>query len=240
MRPLSRLGALAVLLVVVAAAVLLSDASAEPASLATERFAALASDVRAADGYVYDLRDDSGRTMDTAQITQVPDGTYLAVYHTFLGDGRYHAALATSTDLRVWTCRHDFGAGTSQPAPPPTTAADTSLRTKRIRTTTSPYAGTPDSRPCWPEKPPTRTTRGAPFRAAPRAHRTSRPFTTARSNSPATIRRAATPTANSAPRSRTSRPGMPHLTGGWTTPWRPGAPAAISATVRSSNSAARE
>ena len=47
-----------------------------------------------ADGYAYDLRDDSGRTMDTAQITQVPDGTYLAVYHSTLADGRFHAAVA--------------------------------------------------------------------------------------------------------------------------------------------------
>ncbi|MHA5047499.1 hypothetical protein [Streptomyces sp. SD15] len=120
MRPLLRLGPLVALLVVAAFAVVLSDASAQPASVATERLAALAGDVRGADGYAYDLRDDSGRTMDTAQITQVPDGTYLAVYHTTLADGRFHAAIAGSTDLRLWTRRHDFGAGTSQP----TLAAD--------------------------------------------------------------------------------------------------------------------
>jgi hypothetical protein len=95
-------------------------ASAEPASAATARLASLAGDVRDADGYAYDLRDDSGRTMDTAEITRTPDGTYLAVYHSTLPDGRFHAAIATSTDLRTWTRRHDFGAGTSQP----TLAAD--------------------------------------------------------------------------------------------------------------------
>jgi len=93
----------------------LPDASAKPASVATARVAELAGDVRDADGYVYGARDDTGRTMDTAEIAQTADGTYLAVYHTALGDGRFHAAVATSADLRTWTRRHDFGAGTSQP-----------------------------------------------------------------------------------------------------------------------------
>ncbi len=85
-----------------------------PASPATARFAELAGDVRQADGHAYDVRDHTGRTMDTAEITQTPDGTYLAVYHSTLPDGRFHAAVATSTDLRTWTRRHDFGPGTSQ------------------------------------------------------------------------------------------------------------------------------
>ncbi|WP_369256897.1 hypothetical protein [Streptomyces sp. R35] len=113
MRSLFRLGPLVAVALLIA---VLPDASAEPASLATARFAELAGDVRDADGYAYGLRDTSGRTMDAAQITQAADGTYLAVYHTTLGDGRFHAAVATSTDLRTWTRRHDFGAGTSQPA----------------------------------------------------------------------------------------------------------------------------
>ncbi|MCX4668511.1 hypothetical protein OG453_17810 [Streptomyces sp. NBC_01381] len=89
-------------------------ASAAPASAGTARFAALAGDVRAADGHRYNARDDTGRTMDAAQITQRSDGSYLAVYHALLDDGRFHAAVATSTDLRHWQRRHDFGPGTHQ------------------------------------------------------------------------------------------------------------------------------
>ncbi|WP_405909511.1 MULTISPECIES: hypothetical protein [unclassified Streptomyces] len=119
MRSLLRPGHLVALLVVLVTAVP-PGASAEPASAATARLASLVGDVRDADGYAYDLRDDTGRTMDTAQIIRTPDGTYLAVYHSTLADGRFHSAIATSTDLRTWTRRHDFGAGTSQP----TLAAD--------------------------------------------------------------------------------------------------------------------
>ncbi|TGA98412.1 hypothetical protein E2651_30510 [Streptomyces sp. MZ04] len=89
-------------------------ASAAPASSGTARLAALAEDVRAADGHRYDARDGTGRTMDAAQIIQRSDGGYLAVYHTLLVDGRFHAAVATSTDLRHWQRRHDFGPGTHQ------------------------------------------------------------------------------------------------------------------------------
>ncbi|AZM52265.1 hypothetical protein DMA15_06380 [Streptomyces sp. WAC 01529] len=101
-----------------AAALLLSrlaraDAGA-PASAGTARLAALAGDVTAADGHRYGARDHTGRTMDAAQIEQAPDGRYLAVYHTLLADGRFHAAVATSTDLRHWQRRHDFGPGTHQ------------------------------------------------------------------------------------------------------------------------------
>ncbi|MFF1716631.1 hypothetical protein [Streptomyces sp. NPDC058268] len=92
----------------------LPAASASPASAGTARLAALADDVTAADGHRYDARDHTGRTMDAAQITQATDGTYLAVYHTLLDDGRFHAAVATSTDLRHWHRRHDFGPGTHQ------------------------------------------------------------------------------------------------------------------------------
>ena len=52
--------------------------------------------------------------MDAAKITQAPDGSYLAVYHSLLDDGRFHAAVATSDDLLHWTRRHDFGPGTHQ------------------------------------------------------------------------------------------------------------------------------
>ncbi|MEV1022518.1 hypothetical protein [Streptomyces sp. NPDC050264] len=98
----------------------LPAAGAAPASAATARFAALASDVTQADGHRYGMTDDTGRTMDAAQILQAADGTYLAVYHTMLPDSRFHAAVATSTDLAHWQRRHDFGAGSSQP----TLAAD--------------------------------------------------------------------------------------------------------------------
>ncbi|MBW5424865.1 hypothetical protein GKQ77_25410 [Streptomyces sp. BG9H] len=91
-----------------------ADADTGPASAGTARLAALAGDVTAADGHRYDARDHTGRTMDAAQIAQTPDGRYLAVYHTLLADGRFHAAVATSTDLRHWQRRHDFGPGTHQ------------------------------------------------------------------------------------------------------------------------------
>ncbi|MFI7343290.1 hypothetical protein ACIBUY_35740 [Streptomyces sp. NPDC050085] len=94
-------------------------ADADPASTATARFAALAASVTEADGHRYGVTDDTGRTMDAAQIVQSAEGghgTYLAVYHTMLPDGRFHAAVATSADLVHWQRRHDFGPGSSQPA----------------------------------------------------------------------------------------------------------------------------
>lgn len=108
--------ALSVALALAAALLLahVAGASSAPASAGTARLAALAEDVTAADGHRYDARDHTGRTMDAAQIEQAPDGTYLAVYHTLLADGRFHAAVATSTDLRHWHRGHDFGPGTHQ------------------------------------------------------------------------------------------------------------------------------
>ncbi|KAJ7219653.1 hypothetical protein C8J57DRAFT_1394178 [Mycena rebaudengoi] len=72
-------------------------------------------DVNAADGVVYSAKDNQGRTMDTAKIIQPPEGDYLAVYHTLRDDGRFHSAIATSTDLLHFTFSADFGAGSSQP-----------------------------------------------------------------------------------------------------------------------------
>ncbi|MDH6216980.1 hypothetical protein [Streptomyces pseudovenezuelae] len=117
-RPLPLAAPLSAALLTAAALVVpqLSWAAPEHASAATARLAELAGDVRAADGSVLDARDDTGRTMDTAQIVQGPGGGYLAVYHTTLPDGRFHAAVATSADLRTWTGRHDFGVGSSQPS----------------------------------------------------------------------------------------------------------------------------
>ncbi|KAJ7906239.1 hypothetical protein B0H13DRAFT_719256 [Mycena leptocephala] len=72
-------------------------------------------DVASADGVVYGATDSQGRTMDTAKVIQTPEGDYLAVYHTLRADGRFHAAIATSTDLLHFTFVADFGAGSSQP-----------------------------------------------------------------------------------------------------------------------------
>lgn len=68
-----------------------------------------------ADALHFGTRDSAGHSMDAAKILQDRSGEYLAVYHTRLGDGRFHASLATSKDLIHWTYQHDFGAGTSQP-----------------------------------------------------------------------------------------------------------------------------
>lgn len=115
-QPRTALFTVAAVLALAAALLLaqLARADAAPASAGTARLAALAEDVTAADGHRYDARDHTGRTMDAAQIEQAQDGTYLAVYHTLLADGRFHAAVATSTDLRHWQRRHDFGPGTHQ------------------------------------------------------------------------------------------------------------------------------
>ncbi|WP_093608632.1 hypothetical protein [Streptomyces indicus] len=110
--PLSAAAVLALALIV--ALLQVGRADAAPVSAAAGRLAELAGDAREADGYAYALRDDTGRTMDAAEIRQAEDGTYLAVYHSVLGDDRFHAAVATSTDLRTWTRRHDFGPGTHQ------------------------------------------------------------------------------------------------------------------------------
>jgi hypothetical protein len=73
-------------------------------------------DVTASEGHVYNARDDAGHVMDTAKIIQDYTGEYLAVYHYLNhAEGRFHVAIATSTDLINWTFQHDFGAGTHQP-----------------------------------------------------------------------------------------------------------------------------
>ncbi|MFD7593442.1 hypothetical protein ACFV6D_10470 [Kitasatospora sp. NPDC059812] len=71
--------------------------------------------VTSATGVRYQAKDSADRSMDAAKIIQDSSGIYLAVYHTMLADGRFHAALATSTDLLNWTLAHDFGEGSSQP-----------------------------------------------------------------------------------------------------------------------------
>ncbi|WP_199548770.1 hypothetical protein [Streptomyces sp. N35] len=128
--PLSAAAVLALALIV--ALLQVGRADAAPVSAAAGRLADLASDAREADGYVYGLTDDTGRTMDAAEIRQAEDGTYLAVYHTVLDEGPLPPAASapphprrrgpppppapfpTSTDLVHWTRRHDFGPGTHQ------------------------------------------------------------------------------------------------------------------------------
>ncbi|MFI5975437.1 hypothetical protein [Streptomyces sp. NPDC051452] len=72
-------------------------------------------DVTAATARRYRAVDSAGRTMDAAKVVEESPGRYLAVYHTLRPDGRFHAALAVSTDLMNWTFTTDFGAGSSQP-----------------------------------------------------------------------------------------------------------------------------
>ncbi|KAJ6549515.1 hypothetical protein DFH09DRAFT_1168990 [Mycena vulgaris] len=79
------------------------------------RLLSLIVDVNAADGVVYSAKDNQGRTMDTVKIIQAPEGDYMAVYHTLRDDGRFHSAIATSTDPLHFTFSADFGAGSSQP-----------------------------------------------------------------------------------------------------------------------------
>ncbi|MBO0516490.1 hypothetical protein [Streptomyces beijiangensis] len=105
----------AVALAAVLALTQIRSADATPVAAAATHLASAIEDVRSSDGHTYHATDSSGRTMDAAQIVQAADGSYLAVYHSVLADGRFHAAVATSTDLLHWQRRHDFGAGSSQP-----------------------------------------------------------------------------------------------------------------------------
>ncbi|MER7009774.1 hypothetical protein ABT297_42975 [Dactylosporangium sp. NPDC000555] len=89
-------------------------AAGPPSDAPRAALRAMAEDVAGADASVYGARDDTGRGMDAVKIIQVPDGRYLAVYHTYLG-GSFHSALAISSDLLHWSFRRDFGAGSSQP-----------------------------------------------------------------------------------------------------------------------------
>ncbi len=76
----------------------------------------LIEEVTASDARRYAVTDDLGRELHCAKIIQEPGGgTYLAVYHSMLGDGRFHAALAASADLLNWYHMRDFGPGSSQP-----------------------------------------------------------------------------------------------------------------------------
>ena len=71
-------------------------------------------DVRGAEAYRYDARDDAGNRMDTAKIIADPQGGYLAVYHTYNGLF-FEVHLALSTDLLNWTHQQSYGSHTHQP-----------------------------------------------------------------------------------------------------------------------------
>ncbi|MFJ3220081.1 hypothetical protein ACIPLC_29705 [Kitasatospora sp. NPDC086801] len=89
--------------------------TAPPSDVPRADLRSLVENVVLADGYRYQATDSAGRSMDAAKIIQDETGDYLAVYHTMRADGRYHAAIAFSSDLLTWTFAQDFGAGSSQP-----------------------------------------------------------------------------------------------------------------------------
>jgi hypothetical protein len=74
----------------------------------------LIEEATSADGRRYAAADDAGCPMHCAKIIE-DGGEYLAVYHSTLGDGRFHVGLATSADLLSWHRERDFGANSSQP-----------------------------------------------------------------------------------------------------------------------------
>jgi hypothetical protein len=73
-------------------------------------------DVRAATGVRYGLRDDRGVSMDTLKVVGHPDGGYLGVYHSRARGGRsFTVHLARSADLLTWTRHADLDRDASQP-----------------------------------------------------------------------------------------------------------------------------
>ncbi|MER7835823.1 hypothetical protein ABTY98_07885 [Streptomyces sp. NPDC096040] len=134
-----RLLPLLLLLTAAVAVPQLSEASPDPASVATSRFEALAADATLADGAVFDARDDTGRTMDTAEITRVPEATAAAASPSTTPPPPTAASIRPSPPPS--TCAPGPAATTSARAPAgppctPTAAADGSSPTKRIRPTT--------------------------------------------------------------------------------------------------------
>jgi hypothetical protein len=83
--------------------------------VARTRLREIIEDVVGADASRYGAVDDTGRSMDCAKVVQDAAGDYLAVYHSFRSDGRFHVALAVSADLMNWTFVRDLGGGASQP-----------------------------------------------------------------------------------------------------------------------------
>ncbi len=79
----------------------------------TQRLAELLSDVRNADGYRYNVRDNLGIGMDAVKIIQNPAGGYLAVYHHTIR-GTHQTRLATSRDLLHWNFKTNLEQSSSQ------------------------------------------------------------------------------------------------------------------------------
>ncbi|MFJ2828513.1 hypothetical protein ACIPC1_13170 [Streptomyces sp. NPDC087263] len=94
---------------------LLTPAVAAPSDAARAELRGMIENVTSANARRYGATDSAGHSMDTAKVIQDSSGGYLAVYHTMLGDNRFHAFVATSTDLMNWTFAHDLGTGASQP-----------------------------------------------------------------------------------------------------------------------------
>ncbi|HEV3171481.1 MAG TPA: hypothetical protein VGZ32_14115 [Actinocrinis sp.] len=79
------------------------------------RLRELIEDVIGADDVRYGAADDAGHSMDCAKVIQDAAGDYLAVYHWFHDDGRFHVGLAVSPDLSEWAFAQDLGRSASQP-----------------------------------------------------------------------------------------------------------------------------
>jgi len=90
-----------------------------PSDFPRHQLAALISDVRHSDGYVYTTRDHLGHVMDCAKIIRNPESLlideFIAVYHTYI-DGLPKVNLARSTDLINWEFVKQIGDKASQPA----------------------------------------------------------------------------------------------------------------------------
>ena len=88
-----------------------------PGDEVRNELAALIEDVKDADGYAYDPKDDRGIGITGAKILQTPEGGFLAVY--FRQDEEtqhFRVHVATSDDLLDWTWRAELGEAASQPS----------------------------------------------------------------------------------------------------------------------------
>jgi hypothetical protein len=87
-----------------------------PEDAARDELATLIEDVTSADAYRYDPHDDRGHTLTGPKILQVPDGTFVATYFSWLEAGRrFQTHVATSSDLINWTWQRTLGENASQP-----------------------------------------------------------------------------------------------------------------------------
>lgn len=96
-------------------------ASSSPASRgllesARQTLKSIVQDVRRATAFRYQVTDDQGRSMDTADVIWVPEErAFAAVYHTFSHvAGLFEVHVATSDDLLSWTWRTTLATRASQ------------------------------------------------------------------------------------------------------------------------------